>query len=168
MTVPDSQLLNDRDRRLTDWGETLKPSIYNNSVLYELPLPVLTLRIRDAWDFERLKVPLADGNFLAGHSRQGAEISISGQIGLQAGVVKSTQAEMFAEIENLHTALEVPSSTEKYSFFLFHDVQAAFYRKYKTCTTVRFDYDLSNKNLFMYSLVIHAEDPVIYTTAPGL
>lgn len=48
---------------------TFKPAVYQNSTLYELPRPVLSIRVVDTWDFERLKVPLADGDFLAGHSQ---------------------------------------------------------------------------------------------------
>ena len=146
---------------------TFKPAIYKNSVLYELPQPVLAVRVQDAWDFEQFKVPLADGDFLTGHSQQGVGISVEGQIGEQSGSPKALEQAMFAEIETLRTALDITSDSDKFEFFLYHDTSSSTYRKFKSCSTVRFDYDLSDKNLFAYSIVIHAEDPVIYTTEPG-
>jgi len=145
---------------------TFKPAVLKDSVLYEFPRPVLTVRIQDAWDFEQLKVPLADGDTIVGHSQQGVDISIEGQIGTQAGTLKASEADMFAEIENLRDALNVASPTEKYDFFLYHDDATSTYRRFSSCTTVRFEYDLSNKNLFSYSAVIHADDPTLYSTAP--
>jgi len=144
-----------------------KPAIYKNSVLVQLPLPVVSVRVQEAWDFEMLKVPLADGDFVTGHSQQGVSISIDGQIRAQAGAPKASEEAMFAVIENMRSTLDVSAAGDKYSFFLYHDVATSTYRKFKSCSTVKFDYDVSDKNLFPYSIVIHAEDPVLYTTAPG-
>lgn len=147
---------------------TFKPAVYDGSTLYELPRPVLAVRIQDAWDFKEFKVPLAAGDVLTGHSRQGVDISIEGQVGSQAGNLKTTEQEMFQELETLRGMLNVDSSNGKFSLFLYYDAISAIYRKFKNCSTSRFEYDLSDKNLFTYSITIHADDPVIYTTAPGL
>jgi hypothetical protein len=147
---------------------TFKPAVYDGSTLYELPRPIVSIRVQDAWDFEQFKVPLAAGDTVVGHSRQGVDIAVEGQIGTQGGGLKITEADMFQEIETLRSRLDVTSSGDEYEFFLYHDTATATYRKFKSCSTIRFDYDLSNKNLFTFSAAIHAEDPVIYTTAPGL
>ena len=144
---------------------TFKPAIYRDAVLYELPRPVVSVRVRDVWDFEQFKVPLADGDFVVGHSRDGVEIALEGQIGTQAGALKATEETMFAALEELRSKLSVGSPDETYLLFLYHDVASGTYRHFKKCTTVRFDYDLSDPHLFTYSVVIHAEDPVIYATA---
>lgn len=147
---------------------TFKPALYTGSTFYELPRPVTTLRIQDSWDFEQFKVPLADGDTLVGHSRQGIDISIAGQLGTQAGGLKISEADMFQELEELRNYLDVTSGGDQYEFFLYHDTTTATYRKLKSCSTIRFEYDLSNKAIFTYSAALHAEDPTIYTTAPGI
>ena len=168
MTVPASLTLNDREQRIADWGETNEPAIYQNAALHKFPLPIRKLRIRDAWDFQQFKVPLKDGDQLTGHSQQGVEILIEGQVALQDGAAKLTEGEMFAEIESLRTVLDAGSSSGKYELFLFHDTVTPYYRKFKSCATRQLEINLANRDLFSYSVLIHAEDPVIYTTAPGL
>jgi hypothetical protein len=146
---------------------TFKPAIYDGSTLYELPRPITSLRLQDAWDFEQFKVPLAHGDAVVGHSRQGIDVALAGQVGTQAGGLKLSEADMFQALEELRARLDVASPGEQYEFFLYHDPATATYRKLKACTTIRFDYDLSHKSLFTYTAAIHAADPTIYTTAPG-
>ena len=167
MTIPASLLLNDREQRVADWGDTVEPVIYANATLYRFPRPIRIFRFRDAWDFDRFKVPLKDGESLVGQSRKGVEIVIEGQIASQNATAKLTEADMFAEIESLRTHLNATSCV-KFELFLFHDSATPYYRKFKNCSTVAFDLDLSNRTLFSYRVEIHSDDPVIYTTAEGL
>lgn len=146
---------------------TFKPALYNGITLYELPRPITSIHIQDTWGFQQFKVPLGDGDTLVGHSRQGVEIALEGQIGTQAGALKISEADMFQEIEMLRSRLDVTSGGDEYEFFLYHDAPSDTYRKFRSCTTIRFDYDLSNKSLFTYSVLIHAENPTIYSTPPG-
>ena len=146
---------------------TFKPAIYRDSSLYEFPRPVDSLRVRDSWDFQTIKIPLADGNTVVGGSRQGVEIIVEGRFGSQAGTLTLTESGMFQEIEDFRNALDVPETSDTYSFFLYHDATAGVYRKFKSCLTIRFEFDLSDEKLYSYSAVIHAADPVVYTTAPG-
>ena len=147
---------------------TFKPALYDGSTLHELPRPVTALRLRDRWDFERFKVPLAAGDTLVGHSLDGVDLAVDGQIVSQAGALMLSEHDMFSELETLRSALDVSAAGQKYEFFLYHDSESATYRKFKNCSTLRFEYDLSDKRMFKYAIEIHAEDPVIYTTAPGL
>lgn len=144
-----------------------KPATYRSGTLYELPRPITSLRLQEAWDFDQLKVLLIDGDLLAGHSRQGIDINLEGQIALQAGALRLTEQEMFEELENLRQALHVGATDNRYEFFLYHDQLTATYRKLKSCSTIRLETDLSNNHLFTYTAQLHAEDPNIYTTAPG-
>ncbi len=144
-----------------------KPAIYKNAALYELPRPVTSLRLRDGWDFERFKVPLASGESLVGHSRQGVAITLAGAIAFQAGTLKTSEEQMFEELEDLRDAFSVTSSDEKYEFFLYHDATSGVYRKLQNCTTVKFEFDLSDENQLVYSAEIFADDPDILTSAPG-
>ncbi|MFG0333627.1 MAG: hypothetical protein ACF8TS_09725 [Maioricimonas sp. JB049] len=143
-----------------------KPAIWRTGTLYELPRPIRSLRIQDEWDFQRFKVPLVAGDLTVGSSREGVDIIVSGQIGSQSGELRLTEADMFTELEALRSALNQAADDDPYEFFLYHDPGDATYRSFRDCTTVRFEYDLSNQALFTYSAVIHAGDPMIYAEAP--
>ncbi len=144
-----------------------QPAIDDGLNVYELPRPIDTVRVQDAWDFEALKVPLADGETLVGHSRNGVEVSIEGRLGSQAGTLLADEQAMFAELETLRSRLHVNDSASKYDLFLYYDPASGTYRKFKGCTTVRFDWDISEKSLFRYAVMIHTDDPTLYTTGPG-
>lgn len=146
---------------------TFKPAIWRNSTLYELPRPIVSVRLLDSFDFEQFKVPLAAGDTIEGRSQNGVDVSIEGQIGTQAGDLKAGEASMFAAIETLRANLAAASPEETYELFLYHDAGTATYRSLRGCTTVRFEYDLSDARLFTYAVVIHAEDAEIYAEAPG-
>lgn len=144
-----------------------KPALYDAAGLYLLPRPVTSLTWHDSWDFDTLKVPLAEGDELAGLSRGGVEIRLEGQIGSQAGGLKLTEAEMFTALEALRSRLNASSDAAKYEFFVYHDDVSATYRKFKSASTVDFECDLSDVHLFTYSISVHADDPTLCTTAPG-
>lgn len=146
---------------------TFKPAVYRSSTLYELPRPITTLRLQEAWDFDQFKILLQDGDHLAGHSRQGIDISLEGQIALQAGTLRLTEEEMFDELEALRTSLHIGPEDSKYELFLYHDADTDTFRKFKSVSTLRLETDLSDKHLFTWSALLHAENPTIYTTAPG-
>lgn len=144
------------------------PALYRDEELWSLPRPITGFRIREGWDFERFKVPLAVGDAHVGHSREGIDLLLEGQIGSREGELTLSEEEMFGGIESLRSHLDVTSEGTKYEFFLYCDETSETYRKFRNCSTVRLEYDLSNPHLFAYSLVIHADDPTIYDTAPGL
>lgn len=144
-----------------------KPALFDASGLYLLPRPVTSLSWQDSWDFDPLKVLLAEGDELAGLSRGGIEIRIEGQIGSQDGSLKLTEQEMFTTLETLRSRVNASSDAAKYEFFIYHDDASSTYRKLKSATTVQFECDLSDVHLFTYTVSIHADDPTLYTTAPG-
>lgn len=144
------------------------PAIARNSSLLELPHPILVFRIRDAWDFEKMKVPLRDGDQLAGHSREGTEIAIEGQIGQHSGNLKLTEPDMLATLEVMREALTVNETVGSFSLVLFEDATNNDHRYFKSCTTTRFEFDLSNQHLYSFNVMIHAADPHLYSGAlPG-
>jgi len=144
-----------------------KPAVWDGAALYELPRPVTTVRIQDSWDFARFKVPLDAGDSVAGRSLNGVDIAIEGEIGTQAGALKAGEEAMFVEIAALRAALAADAPAASYELFLYHDPASATYRSFRNCTTVRFECDLSDARLFVYSAVIHASDPTMYTAAPS-
>jgi hypothetical protein len=145
---------------------TFKPAIWREGVLYQLPRPVRSLRMQDSWDFAQFKVPLADGDAIEGRSQNGVDIAIEGECGTQAGTLLADEAGMFGELEALRTALGVSTPEDAYELFLYHDAVAGTYRSFRECSTVRFDYDLSEPRLFTYSILIHADNPQVFDEAP--
>lgn len=146
---------------------TFKPAIWRNGTLYELPRPVRSVRVQDSWDFAQFKVPLAAGDSIEGRSLNGVDLSIEGECGTQAGTLLSDEAAMFAELEALREALGVTTPEDAYELFLYHDAVAGTYRSFRECSTVRFEYDLSQPWLFTYSVLIHAANPQVYDEAPS-
>jgi hypothetical protein len=143
-----------------------KPSLWRDGQLFELPRPVTSVRVQDSWDFARFKVPLGDGDAAVGHSRNGVDIAIEGRCGSQGGQLKLAEDDMFAAIELLRSKLHVPAGSSGYELFLYHDPATSTYRSFRSCSTVRFEYDLSDPHLFSYVVVIHAADPVIRSAPP--
>ncbi len=144
-----------------------KPALWRGGELYELPRPITSLRVQDAWDYARFKVPLAAGDVTAGHSRNGVDIAIEGRLAAQAGDLKLDEAAMFTALEQLRTRLHVSAAGAFFELFLYHDPATSTYRSFRQCCTTRFEYDLSDARLFTYSAVIHAADPTIHTGPPA-
>lgn len=144
-----------------------KPALWRNGLLYELPRPITSLRIQDSWDYAKFKVPLRDGDFAAGPSRNGVDIALEGQIGSQGGALTLDEAAMFLTLEMLRERLHVDDPADSYEFFLYHDPASGTYRSFRHCLTTRFEYDLTDPRLFTYSLVVHAADAALYSAAPS-
>jgi hypothetical protein len=139
---------------------TFAPQIIRQTTILEIPRPIVSLRLADAWDVQRFKVPLRDGDILAGHSRNGTDIRLEGQIGSHEGSLKLDEGAMFDTLETLRAALHVESSTDTYILSLYHD-HFGEHRYFEDCTTTRFDVDLSDKHLFSFQIHIHASQPAI-------
>lgn len=137
------------------------PTIIRPGYSFELPRPILSLRLADAWDYERFKVPLRDGDTLSGHSRNGTDIRIEGQIGTHAGQLRSNEQAMLETLESLRTALHVGSSSDTFILSLYHD-DLGEHRYLDECTTTRLDFDLSEKHLFSFMVQIHAANPQLH------
>lgn len=144
-----------------------KPSLWRDGLLYELPRPITSLRIQDAWDYARFKVPLRNGDAIAGPSRNGVDVALEGQCGSRSGALTLDEAAMFAALEELRARLHVNDSSAAFEFFLYHDPATSTYRSLRNCLATRFEYDLSDPHLFTYSLVIHAADATIHSAAPS-
>ena len=149
-----------------------KPSVWQSgdgSTVTELPKPTPNVNIGDAWDMRTSKVPLADGLTFDGMSRNGTEIRVGGKFGLDTSGRFLDEENMFGRYETVRAKIDVSSDAEKYEFFFFHDTGSATYRKFKSCVTRSMDLSLGDADriVFIYNVVIVAEDPVIYTTAPG-
>jgi hypothetical protein len=168
MSGLDDLLRTDALRMTEDWaGATpFHPAVHDGESFHDLPRPVLAVRVREAWDFERRKVPLADGDESVGHSRDGVDIVVSGRIGPTAADPDATALDLLAAVETLRQVLHVGGESAKYDFYLEHDATAGIYRHFKSCSTVRLEYDLSDKSLLEYTAVIHADDPTLYQSGP--
>jgi len=165
--IPQQLLDDDLDRIFADWETVpflLRPGILKDGSIHEFPRPVPAIRLQDAWDFQALKVPLVAGDTLVGHSQQGVNILVEGQFQPDAD---TTDSDRFDAVEDLRELLNVGGGNVKYELYLTIDTNTEQYRKFKSCTTVRFECDLTDSRLFTYRIVIHAEDPVLYATGPG-
>ena len=145
---------------------SFRPSIVRPNSVFELPQPVTSVRVQDAFDFAKLKAPLSTGDMLVGHTSSGVDISLEGQIASHAGNLRLSEEQMFLTLEALRQAIQSSSPDDRFRLFLYFDPATATYRSFRECATVRFEYDLSRKHLFTYTLVVHASRPTIETTAP--
>ncbi|WP_437225288.1 hypothetical protein SH661x_003999 [Planctomicrobium sp. SH661] len=141
------------------------PAILLSDSIVELPRPILICRVHDSWDFLKLKVPRQDGNRIAGPSRDGADITIEGQIGSQSGNVKLSEVTMLETVELLRSALHT-SDDDGFSLALYRDGDSNF-RYFRQCVTTRLEIDLSSQHLYSYALSIHAADPVLRSGLPA-
>ncbi|RLS52603.1 MAG: hypothetical protein DWH91_16270 [Planctomycetota bacterium] len=143
-----------------------RPSIVRSGTVYELPRPITSLRVQDAFDFAKWKVPLVTGDLMVGHTASGVDIALEGQIASQAGQLRLTEEQMFLTLEQLRQTVQSTTPEDRYRLFLYYDPASATYRSFAECATVRFEYDLTHKSLFTYTLTVHASRPSIETTAP--
>jgi len=144
-----------------------KPAIYKNAQLYELPKPILSLKLQDSWNQEQFRVPLATGDVLVGHAQNGLTISVKGELHHTTGTPKAAELALFDDLETLRAALSTSSPDERYELLLYHDDNAELYRRLVSCATLHFQFDFADQHRMVYGIEIHAEDPIIYTTAPG-
>ncbi|MBI1346183.1 hypothetical protein GC163_07820 [bacterium] len=143
---------------------TFRPAIVRGETLYELPRPLPQLKLVDTWDSEGFKVPLRDGETRQRHSRNGVVITLSGDVLSHDGTLQLDEQAMFETLEGLRAALHVGGETERYRLYLYFDAATETYRHFRDCSTLKFEYDLSDATRFRYELQIHAEDPQLYTT----
>ena len=164
MSIPNDILAVDRARQRDDWDVVLlwRPALWRGDELYEFPRPVPRVRIHETWDAARFKVPLVDGDTLSGGSRNGVDITLTGQIVSET----ADPLALLTTLEELRAALHVTGDDAKAWLFLVHDVDEDTYRHFRGCSTVRFQYDLVDGLAIAYEAVIHADDPTLYDTAP--
>ncbi len=146
---------------------TFRPAIYRGGVLYNLPRPITRLRIQESFDSQTFKVPLRDGELAGGQSRNGVDLLIEGQIGSQGEVLLLSEAQMLEELEALRNACHPGSPDELCELILYQDTGGSESRKYRDCSLVRLDTDLSNPWLFTYAITLRAHDPELKSDAPG-
>jgi len=142
------------------------PALWRDGELMPVPRPVTLLRVQDAWDALRFKVPLGDGDVSAGWSRNGVEIFLEGQFGSEQGALLPDETTMFLALEAFRARLHAGESAAEFQFFLYHDPDSGIYRSFRRCVAVRFDYDLSDQQRFSYALRLHAHDPRLHLTPP--
>ena len=129
-----------------------------------LPRPIIQLRVQDQWDAAAFDVPLRDGSLRHGRSRGGVDIAIRGQLGELNGSRTLSEGAMLDAIEQVRLALHLPHPEATYGLGLFRlDSDPDVLRGFARCTTVKFEYDLSDRALYGYSLLVHASDPHLHT-----
>jgi hypothetical protein len=110
----------------------------------------------------RFKVPLLPGDINTGFSRNGVDILIDGEIAMTADELHLTEAEMLLQLEELRELVSLTSDIDQYVLAITRDDASVPVSCFRGCSTSRLECDLSNPHLYVYSLVIHADDPVLY------
>jgi hypothetical protein len=151
------------------------PAIYHSSFgVYILPRPVITLDPKWTQDSDPKKVPKLAGGFTYGFSWNPVKIHVAGQFNISAGttpLVGSTESDKITELQSMVTKLSnvISSADAFYEFFMFYNSGTGVYLKFKSCWTEAFMPQLGDgdRTTWPYQIDIVANDPVLYTTAPG-
>ncbi|TWT35052.1 hypothetical protein KOR42_52680 [Thalassoglobus neptunius] len=141
---------------------TFYPAVHRSGTLTELPRPVVNFRVLDSWDYQKLKVPLQDGEHVQGHSRDGTMINIEGQIGMHSGQPRLSESDMLASLDETRNVLDVNAESGSFRFILFRNQSNGTYRYFEECCATRFEFDLSNHSLYTYSVSIYAANPLLH------
>lgn len=144
---------------------TFRPAILHAGSIAWLPRPITVCRVHDSWDFLKLKAPLREGDFVSGVSRDGAEITLEGQCGSQDGSLTLSETSMLATLQALREALNT-ADPSGFELALYHNSATDEFHYFRSCATVRFDWDLSSPRIYAYALSIHAADPSLLTGDP--
>ena len=148
---------------------SFSPTLALPSRRLALPRPVVQLRVQDAHEAARFQVPARDGSLWAGRSRGGVDISIRGQFGRSGDGLTLTEPAMLDAIDAVRSALRLadPEAVYGLGLFVFVDpddpaAPSPPLRGFMQCSTVRFEYDLSDRAMYGYSLMVHASDPDLH------
>lgn len=150
-------------------NEKLNMGIYRNSTFYPLPRPLPSVRVQLAWDHEKKKAIRKDGEQISGVSRNALEIQISGLLAIDTDTPRIYEEDMFALWSSLVTNMDVDNNTKFELFLYYRTTGTPYYRKFKRVSPASLTFDMGDQARvpFQYTATFLAEDPVIYTTAPG-
>lgn len=148
------------------WG------IYKSGVFYDFMSPVRQIRISDEYDEDRKKSVMVEGEQISGCSRNAVTITLSGSNQISTDGTTDTKVCTFQTQFSAYTQFRAACHTtnaDKYELFIIYDAASSYYRKFKRVSCKSFSCDMGDDNRIElpYNVVFTAEDPTIYTTAPG-
>ncbi|MCG6154902.1 hypothetical protein [Rubinisphaera margarita] len=141
-------------------GLVFRPAILKAGTFHALPQPITKVQIQESWDFERYKVLLEDGDGTVGRSRNGVDITLHGEVARVGDQLLLSEVEMLAALEDLRAVFHADGDAS-FSVYLYRDEGDESSRYFQECSVTRFVYDLTRPELYVYSLVLHADDPVL-------
>lgn len=148
-----------------------EPRLYNGSTALVLPQPMIDVQIRDKFHQDRHTVPFKAGGVTYGPALESTEISLSCGISRQGDTEKVSEQEMFTTFSDIRDYLNTAAEAENgLEFFLYYDSSGSgTYRKFKSvfCDSMSLGMGDEDRTLFGFEISLYADDPVIYTTAPG-
>lgn len=151
----------------TTW--IFRPTLVLPTGRLRLPRPIVQCRVQEAYDAAQFKVPLRDGDRWFGRSRGGIDIALRGQLAQNGAEPAFTEGAMFDLVEEVREALRLGDPEQTYGLGLLEEddpgtpASARPLRGFVGCSTVRLEYDLSDRALYGYSLLIHASDARLQT-----
>lgn len=151
-------------------ANTWNPGIFKNDAFSAIPTPAKIMNLAIEWDIHKSKTPLADGVLTTGHSLNGMRISVAGSLVKNAAKVKIfDDFDIVTAFENLKVLLNVDEDSDKYEFFILNDDPTSTFRSFKSCypENLVFGYGDNDRAEPVYSFDLVAENPNMFSTAPG-
>lgn len=142
---------------------TFAPAVVLPGQTIELPRPVTTLKVLDAWEAARFRVPGRPGEVARGSAPGGATLSVRGRVGTQDGTLAADEPAMLDALHRLRAALHALGPDETFGLAVYRDGSAL--RGFAGCTPLKVELDLSDPALFGYALTARAGE-VALTDGP--
>lgn len=151
--------------------ENFKPALWKDGesdVIY-IPRPILSGGPQWRWSTtKRTKVPGVSGERIDWPSWDGVNINFSGLLDQENGTLVADEAEMWDYVSRLNEYMNI-NDDDRLELFLYYDPDTTTYVKFKNVIPQALNPEMGDQpgKLWGYSATWFAEDPVIYTTAPG-
>ena len=138
------------------------PALELGETMVLLPGPIRKFQVQDGWSYDRHKVLLEEGDRTVGSTRNGADISIEGDVAFQGATRLLSELEMSSALESLRELVNGHVG-EDLKLYLFQD-ELGNCRYFERCSVVKLRCDLSEPELYQYQLTIHAGQPSMQET----
>lgn len=151
-----------------------RPVLYRaagSPTTFVLPAPVTDVDVSQPYKMDTREVPLKNGSYNYGFRRQARLITVSGGVDILENCEYDDDS-AYDVLIALDLFLNLNGTLgDRFEFFTVYDDETPKYVKYRSCVPKSFNYkirDDRNDSMFTYNIVFEAEDPYVWTTAPGV
>lgn len=109
------------------------------------------------------KVPLLDGEFTSGHSQNGLEITINGELAQQENNLLLTELQMIDAMNQLRELIHTSHTDTPLTVFLIYDPIDSNYRYFENCSASKITFDLTSPHVYTYQLSLLIDTPTLQT-----